>query len=740
MNLVKWMRKNNRKIMAVVVVLIMIAFVGGYGLQQVLSRLGGGPGGIAGYYLDNQRITGQDIGTANTELKVLRSLFAAEMLRYRQTIFGSPDFKARLLGQLLFPDAQSAAMTSAEMYQAMAQGQLEVSGRQIDEFFEQARGRSEIYWILLRAEARRAGCVVSESQARTVLADIVPQIARGASVAQLLDGVISTYHMPEQRILRLFGDFLGVMTYANVVTSTESVTTGELRALAGRSGEKLSAELVKFAAADFIADQNEPSEEALAAQFERYREIPAGQISDDNPYGFGYKLPARVQLEYMVIEKEQVESLIKQPTQEDMERYYARNISQFQEEIKTDPSNPDSPSKTVSKRYAEVAEQIKGILIDERTDRMANLIINDVMEQAEAGFVELEMDKATAADLQAHAKDYVAAASKVGQQHGLTVHTGRTGMLSMANLSGDRRLGMLSVEGPSRMPVGLPKIVFAVDELNVTTLGPFEVQRPRMWENIGPLHDRFGSLLAVVRVVGAAKAEPPADIDVRYSVRGPVLGPKDESEAAVHSVREKVADDCKLLAAMDAARARSEEFVRLLSDKSWTEAVDKYNEVLANNGEDSGLFAASMRLRSEKLSNRMRMSERDIEQMQERFADMPMAAGYIRNSLESKRLNDRLFAMLGDERMEVKDIHAVIAFEPGAAFYVIKDISRTPASQEDYQQSKALRALSIDLTRSQSLSLIHYKPDNILERMSFRWAERETDEATETSKPQEAAL
>ena len=33
MNIVKWMRKNNRKIMAFVVIFIMVAFVGGYALQ-----------------------------------------------------------------------------------------------------------------------------------------------------------------------------------------------------------------------------------------------------------------------------------------------------------------------------------------------------------------------------------------------------------------------------------------------------------------------------------------------------------------------------------------------------------------------------------------------------------------------------------------------------------------------------------------------------------------------------------
>ena len=38
MNLVKWFRKNNKKVMAVVVVVIMLGFVGGTYLQQLGQR------------------------------------------------------------------------------------------------------------------------------------------------------------------------------------------------------------------------------------------------------------------------------------------------------------------------------------------------------------------------------------------------------------------------------------------------------------------------------------------------------------------------------------------------------------------------------------------------------------------------------------------------------------------------------------------------------------------------------
>ena len=38
MNLVKWLRKNNKKIMAVVVIVIMFGFIGGSALRQISRR------------------------------------------------------------------------------------------------------------------------------------------------------------------------------------------------------------------------------------------------------------------------------------------------------------------------------------------------------------------------------------------------------------------------------------------------------------------------------------------------------------------------------------------------------------------------------------------------------------------------------------------------------------------------------------------------------------------------------
>ncbi len=740
MSLVKWMRKNNRKIMTVVVIIIMLGFVGGAALQQLLRRAGSGQGEVRAYYLDSRKIKDMDRFQANNELKVLRSLFAGEMLRYRQTLFGTPDFKSRLLGELLFPDSQSAAMASLQMYQAMSQGQLNVSGAEIDAFFNQVGGSSDIFWILLNAEARRAGCVVSPSQAREALKRFIPQMTEGRrNAAELMRNVINNYRLPEDEIMRIFSDLLGVMVYAEIITNSEAVTTNEIRAMLGRTGEKLKTEFVQFAAADYLEEQTDPNQGPLSAQFEAYKAYEPGQASDDNPHGFGYKLPDRAQLEYIILRVADVADLIAQPTQNDMEKYFSDNTNRYTEEVQIDPNDPDSKTERL-KNYADVAGQIRNSLINERKERLANLIINDAMEIADANFVNLDMDTATSADFKAAAVAYEEVAPKLLQTHNIKVYTGKTGMLNIGGLANDQSLGMLSMEGQSQVPVDLSKLVFAIDELGVREMGRFEAPAPAMWANIGPLRDRRGAVLALVRVVDAAKAEVPTDMNVSFSIKGAVLDKPEEpknTDDDVHSVLQEVAQDCKLLEAMKTCKARADEFVKLLADKTWQEAVVEYNKAHEKKDESDNLVPGSQ-LRSRKLANRARTAQQDLKKTVQRFADSPIAAAYVKSIVESKKLNDRLYELLGDDKNEAKDINAIMEFKPNASYYVVKDLSRTQVTKDDYLTSKSTAAFRRNAGQADSLGLTHYNPENVFQRLNFRWAqEDEPDTSGEKDKQQE---
>ena len=94
MNLMKWFRKNNMKVMAIVVVVIMVGFVAGPALQY-LGRAGTGQHGAVAYFADKRKITRNDLIAAHQELEILRALQADALLR-------SQDLRGVFLGELLF--------------------------------------------------------------------------------------------------------------------------------------------------------------------------------------------------------------------------------------------------------------------------------------------------------------------------------------------------------------------------------------------------------------------------------------------------------------------------------------------------------------------------------------------------------------------------------------------------------------------------------------------------------------
>ena len=99
MNIVKWMRKNNRKIMAFVVIFIMVSFVGGMALQQLLMQFGSGRNRDVYTYRGNGKISMIDVQQAESDLTILATMqMPLFLLQY-------PTLKAKLLGQLLFPDS-----------------------------------------------------------------------------------------------------------------------------------------------------------------------------------------------------------------------------------------------------------------------------------------------------------------------------------------------------------------------------------------------------------------------------------------------------------------------------------------------------------------------------------------------------------------------------------------------------------------------------------------------------------
>lgn len=722
---IKWIRKNERKIMTFVVIFIMVGFVGGTALTQILGRMGKdrtlayfNEGASGGMFSDIGKVTSERRRIAINELQALRGLQIDLWLRYlKPSKMGTADYRARLLSYLLFPDQGGASGISQELKLALRQGQYIASTQDIDKFFKAGGAMSDIYWILLKAEAKMAGCVVTDADARTILIQELPRLARGATAGQVVASVVKELGMSEDKVIHTFADLLGILTYAEMVGDSENVTLNQIRGMIGRKGEMIDSEFVKIDAASLVAIQEDPGEEELEEHFSKYRQFSDGDYSDENPYGFGYQLPPRVGLEYVIVKLREVESTVVEPDQDKMMEFYQDNYRMYQVDERIDPNNPNSETVPRLRPFSEVVVQVRQNLLTKERDKLANRIINDAVDLVDSGFAGVDLDTADSSELKDLAGDYKEAAVKLTEKYGVDVYAGKTGLLSMDDLSGERYLSMLSIEGSNQVPVRLTKIAFAVDQIALTDIGPFEISTPKMWETIGPMGDGY-SMLAIVRVVDAQPASQPENLDTSYSRQGAVLSKFDQDSRNIYSVRKKVADDVKILKAMDTAKARAKELVETVVKKGWDEGIEEFNK----------LHSKEKTLRLAKWNDKTRVSLLDIETAKMIFSNDPAGMGRIERQFRDLKIVEAFYSVLPAGEEEALNVKEVIESQPDRSVYVVKDIKRTSVTDTQHAELKARMAYEVHMVQSESTGIIHFRPDNILKRMEFKSAEDESDE------------
>jgi hypothetical protein len=715
MHLVKWIRKNMSKLMAIFVILIMVAFIMPQVLNQLAKPRSNGPEKAMWLYNTNSEISYNAMRRASSELAVLRGLYIDKFL------LGQRDFKYILLGELLFPESVQGSLMSDEMKKVAMQNQLRVSQSRIDDFFGQSRGRSELFWILLKTEAEKAGCATSPQQAGEILKMIVERMTEGkVDAGTLVKNAGAAHQMTEDDCLRAFAEVLTIVSYARIATEVEDVTEAEMAAAAAIPQEKFSAEFVEFNAKTFADKAAEPTEQETAEQFNKYKEYLPGVITQDNPFGFGYKQRARVAVEYMIVKLDDVKKLVTVPTEEEAEEFYQQNIERFVEEIKADANDPNSQPTKRQKSYAEVAGVLKEALLNRKVSAKATLILGQATEIADAEIISLDFEKAKVEEFKAKAKDYSAASESVAKQNNIKIYTGKTGLLTAEDFQLSQSLGSLMMQSQSRIPTRLTKIAFAVEQLGdeAAKLGPYEPAKPKMFVSVGPLLDNMGSVMAMIRVIDAVKATVPQDVSFSYQRNLPQISEEAKPSEDVYSLKEQVQKDCKNLAAFAIAGQKAEEFMTKAKADGWEKAIKKFNADYPAKTADSNTFDM------QKWTDKMRVSHSDMEMAKIALSGSPAAERYINQSVVYGKLINAFYSQFQGDSAEAANLPLMIKFEPQMSLFAVKSLSRTFAPMESYESNRQQIAYGKDYIIGQSMAFEFFMPDNITKRLNLRSAQK----------------
>ena len=689
-------RKYNNKIMAVVVIALMIVFTI-EPLMNYFSSLRTGGGNAIATYGKGKKISGEDIEAANQQIEILKAIGVEAILRPQDPrMASSQDMRVTLLGELIFPERTSAVESISRIRQLVNVDGLVVSDKQINEIYAKQYPAS-IYWILLNREAGEAGIKTPAEQTKQQLQQLLPRISQGATYEQIIGALEKQRRIYEGQIIEAFGNLTSIIEYCRMVTATENRTMQQVLNQTGLRRETIDVNYVLMDADTFADESFKPGEDKAAEQFGKYKGNFAGDVSEENPYGFGYKLPERAGLEYIAVRLDDVAATVNQLTQQETADYYQQHLQMFTQMVLSDPNDPGSEQVPKTRSYAEVASVISKRLYQQRVDSKAERILVDAKSITEAGLsgVDIEQSKLTDEQFKKAAVDYEKVAADLTEKHKVKVYAGKTGLLSASDIQGDRNLGSLYVGGSGVTESPLVRVVFAVEQLKTSELGSMDAKTPRLYENIGPLKDAremtgdyAGKNMMLVRIVAAEKAAEPKSIDEKIDRHGVQFDRSGNAGEDSNTIRELVVEDLRRLAAMDKTRSKAQEFVAMAAKDGWDSAIKKFNNLYGKSKSDSNAASRDEKtFQMKKLNGLRRVSNMDIADITIRSEGNPIARMYVNRAKREGMLMDKLYALVPADSNTLAKPGVIVEFKPGMCYFCLEDMTIHRLYQEAFDMS-----------------------------------------------------
>lgn len=270
----KLMQRNQKKLMAILGVGLMIVFI----LPSTFT--GGGPTDPVVGYVGDEEIHARESQEARMELDLLSRCYT--YLRQDQPI--------PLLARLS-PTAP-----------------------------QELRDHPEMFYLLLH-EARKMGVLVSKDQLGNTIQNEVISLDR-------LDP-------KDPRLVRAVNDFLMIENAFERIAATIKISRPLQHHTLAEQYQSIKVELVEYDVREFTDKVPVPTTRQVEEQFSRFGDVPPGKVDARNdPFGFGYRYPDRVKLQYIAVPAAEVLKAVEQSRDEytwkkDAYKYYIEHEGEF---------------------------------------------------------------------------------------------------------------------------------------------------------------------------------------------------------------------------------------------------------------------------------------------------------------------------------------------------------------------------------------------------------------------------
>jgi hypothetical protein len=370
--------------------------------------------------------------------------------------------------------------------------------------------KSPEHWWLLVKEARDAGLVGGEGDGRTMLEESAAR--SGARPDDVLMQLASSARQQPQVVLDTLANLRGVERLVGLSVGNRRLSDARMRDAAREMLTNASCDVVVLdgAVATKALPIDPPGEDRLAKLFEAGKDQPEGA----GPGGIGYRIPDRVQLEWLVVPARDIlAGLASDP---------ALGPVELRKEFRRDPKAfgvtdaelaPGALPPSYEAYAPKVRDAVERRLMKERAERIAGFVRDWNRAQmkdipVEGGMAKLPDDWK---DRQPALK---ALAAELAQRFSVAMPQAADGggWMTPTSIEGTPVVGAATTTEYGR-PMGIGAMVRAMRAFDPESRLPIQ---PGV---IGPVAVTPGDDVVVWRITAAEKAHPPASLDeVRAAV------------------------------------------------------------------------------------------------------------------------------------------------------------------------------------------------------------------------------
>ena len=258
---------------------------------------------------------------------------------------GDQKIATTALGPLTWTEVHHAARDDMEKLSRLGLGRSGGMGRPTEMEYlwlsSNAAKAPEAYALLLR-EARRAGVQVGQAEVTQFLDGLKPA---GVTREEFISDLTTRDFPHEQAARQLIARWLTVVKNYGVARAEVPSSEREVKAVYRDLNEKIDLAVVKLSAEAWAPKAPTFTDKQIQEQFDGFRELEEGAVTEKSPLGFGYRLKDRVKIDYLFIRREVLQRVIR-PREDQVIGYYNEHRHEFIQREAVPETQPASGPST----------------------------------------------------------------------------------------------------------------------------------------------------------------------------------------------------------------------------------------------------------------------------------------------------------------------------------------------------------------------------------------------------------